>query len=199
MTRKCDLWALAAAALALSSTASAAETEESEASERVTESEPVGDFSVLWGRVVIKAWSDEAFKRELLEDPARALEAHFNYKLPPGARLVIVEGQPGQPATSTLTVTLPPRSDPDAIAALSGHSELWRRVSTEIGANEAFERDLLADPARALEANFNYRLPPGARLQVVKGQPGQPPTSTLTVTLPPMPQFALPCFPACFC
>ncbi|MDI3291373.1 BMA_0021/BMA_0022 family TOMM bacteriocin [Polyangium sp. 15x6] len=110
MTRKGDLVALAAVALALSSTASAAETEEREApeGESATESEPVSDFSELWVRVITKAWNDETFKRELLADPAKALEAHFNYQLPPDVQLEIVESQPRQPAVYKITLPAMP-------------------------------------------------------------------------------------------
>ncbi|MDI3286585.1 hypothetical protein [Polyangium sp. 15x6] len=198
MTRMGDLLALAAAALALSSTASAAETEESEASElrSVVESE---DFSALWVRVSARAWSDERFKEELLANPARALEEHFNYRVPPGARLVVVEGRPGQPATSELTVRIPrrPRNGRGRIPALFASSEPWGEVLARAWSDERFKEELLANPARALEEHFNYRVPPGVRLRVVEGRPGQPAASTLKVTLSPTPApFRVPC---CFC
>ncbi|MDC3962615.1 hypothetical protein [Polyangium jinanense] len=109
MTRKSDLLALAAVALALSSTASAAETEGREAPQggSATESEPAEDFAELWTQVVTKAWSDETFKQELLADPAKALETHFNYQLPPDVQLEIVDSQPKQRAV--YKITLPPR------------------------------------------------------------------------------------------
>jgi len=191
MRRKCDIWALAVAALALSSTASASEAEEREASESssITESESVADFTELWVRAASKAWSDRTFKQELLADPARALETHFNYEVPRGARLAIVEGRPGQAVTTTLTVTIPvrPTHGPAAVPALFAPSSLWSRVITKAWRDRTFKRALLADPEKALLEYFNYGVPPDMHLRIVEGRPGQRAASELRVTLPPRP------------
>ncbi|MDI1430141.1 BMA_0021/BMA_0022 family TOMM bacteriocin [Polyangium sorediatum] len=108
MKTRGDLWALVAVALALSSTStSEAQGKEVPEGDSVTESDPVEDSSELWLHVITKAWHDETFKQELLADPAQALEAHFNYKLPPDVRLEFVESQPDGTPSYKLTVTLP--------------------------------------------------------------------------------------------
>lgn len=42
-------------------------------------------------RIISRAWKDEDFKRALLEDPGRTLEAFFGRKLPAGKRIIITD------------------------------------------------------------------------------------------------------------
>ncbi|MDC3962614.1 hypothetical protein [Polyangium jinanense] len=196
--------ALAAAAFALSSPASALEAEEREAPEEESVAEfeaAIEDFSLLWTRVSSRAWSDARFKQELLANPARALETHFNFRVPRGASLEIVEGRPGQPVTSELMVTIPrrPASGPAVVPDLFASSEPWGRVVTKAWSDARFKQELLANPARALATHFNYRVPRGVRLTVVEGRPGQPAASRLKVTLPPTPTIGPYGIPRAFC
>ncbi|WP_170229865.1 BMA_0021/BMA_0022 family TOMM bacteriocin [Polyangium fumosum] len=111
MRTRGDLWALVAVALALSTSASETQGNEVPAGDSATKSEPVEDFSELWVYVITKAWNDETFKQELLANPAQALEAHFNYKVPSDVHLEIVERQSGHPARYKVMVTLPEKPD----------------------------------------------------------------------------------------
>lgn len=38
-------------------------------------------WQVIWPRVVAKAWADDTFHRELLDDAKNAIERHFGYAL----------------------------------------------------------------------------------------------------------------------
>lgn len=108
MKAKGEHCALAAVALATSGNSGLdAQATDHRARGSSTESEPILAFTDIWIQVVAKAWSDENFKRELLADPAKALETHFNYEISPDIRLEILERQPGKAAA--LTLTLPDR------------------------------------------------------------------------------------------
>jgi len=63
-----------------------------------------------WGQIVAKAWTDEAFKRRLLAEPAAVLAEH-GMEVPPGVRCRVMED------TATVRhLTLPFRADDHEIA-----------------------------------------------------------------------------------
>ncbi len=41
--------------------------------------------------VILRAWTDESFKAQLLQDPAKALEAAFGTKFPPSISIKVIE------------------------------------------------------------------------------------------------------------
>jgi hypothetical protein len=49
-----------------------------------------GNWQKPWGLLVAKAWSDDALKQRLLDDPAAVLEEH-GIEVPPGVELRVVE------------------------------------------------------------------------------------------------------------
>ena len=106
MGTKAELWALAAVALAMTPGTSASGAEGLDVPEREssTENESRVNFNDIWPQAIAKAWVDESFKRELLENPARALKTYFNYDVPPDIQLHILEKEPGRPAPVILSL-----------------------------------------------------------------------------------------------
>ena len=51
---------------------------------------PRDDWGNKWGQIVAKAWTDEAFKRRLLAEPAAVLAKH-GMDVPPGVQFRVVE------------------------------------------------------------------------------------------------------------
>jgi len=105
--KRSELLTLGAAAVALSVAGLARASAEADfACARLAEAErrAEDDFSEIWVKVVAKAWDDERFKKELLENPAKAIREHFNYEVPPQVQLEIVEQRPRQPAKFKLTL-----------------------------------------------------------------------------------------------
>src|SRR5580693_7003446 len=43
-----------------------------------------------WGRIVARAWQDDAFKLRLLADPAAVLQEH-GVRVPPGSKVKVIE------------------------------------------------------------------------------------------------------------
>jgi len=67
-------------------------------------------WSKKWAAIVAKAWTDEAFKRRLLAEPAAVLTEH-GMEVPPGVRCRVMED------TATVRhLTLPLRADDEQIA-----------------------------------------------------------------------------------
>lgn len=58
-------------------------------------------------RAVALAWSDEKFKRALMEDSRSALLSYFDFEVPEDVKLVVTDGStaPG----SALHIVIPPR------------------------------------------------------------------------------------------
>jgi hypothetical protein len=51
------------------------------------------DFSKKLGQIAARAWSDDAFKKRLMAEPA-AVAAEYGMPLPPGLQLRVVEDTP---------------------------------------------------------------------------------------------------------
>ncbi len=64
-----------------------------------------------WGRIVARAWQDDAFKRRLLADPAAVLQEH-GVRVPPGSKVQVIED-----TAQVHHLTLPRK--PDAARELS--------------------------------------------------------------------------------
>jgi hypothetical protein len=61
------------------------------------------EYAKQWGRLVVRAWSDEAFKVRLLAEPAPAL-AEQGIALPPGMQVRVHEN-----TAALVHLSLPPR------------------------------------------------------------------------------------------
>jgi hypothetical protein len=64
-----------------------------------------------WGRIVARAWQDDAFKQRLLADPAAVLQEH-GVRVPPGSKVKVIED-----TAQVYHLTLP--RNPDAAGELS--------------------------------------------------------------------------------
>ena len=70
-----------------------------------------------------KAMTDEAFRRELLADPTKAIEALTGQKLPDGFKLKVIENDPSYTATMVLPDMIGRElTDEEAEAAAGGLS-----------------------------------------------------------------------------
>jgi hypothetical protein len=65
----------------------------------------------VWGRIVERAWQDDAFKQRLLADPAAVLQEH-GVCVPPGSKFQVIED-----TAQVHHLTLPRK--PDAAGELS--------------------------------------------------------------------------------
>jgi hypothetical protein len=58
-------------------------------------------------RAVALAWSDDQFKRALMEDSRGALRAYFDYEVPDDVKLVVTDGSTAP--ENALHIVIPPR------------------------------------------------------------------------------------------
>lgn len=69
----------------------------------------------IWFQAVARAWSDNNFKSELLQDARGALSKHFDFQVPGQVNLTVVEGDESsavnaeEDSTHSIFLTLPPR------------------------------------------------------------------------------------------
>jgi hypothetical protein len=61
----------------------------------------------LWGRVVARAWDDDAFRRRLLAEPAPVLREE-GIDVPPGAAVRVIEGAGADAGEDEVCFWLPP-------------------------------------------------------------------------------------------
>ncbi|MDI1480351.1 hypothetical protein [Polyangium sp. y55x31] len=182
MRMKSELLALVAAAFAISCAGYASGTDKEGGPVTESELNMNNSFSELWVRVVVKTWVDEQFKQELLADPAKALEEHFDYKVPPGERLEIVEGRPEAPAEYKFTLpTMHDIAEARRDWLASDVSDPWFRVTVKAWTDEKFKQELLTTPAKALKEHFEYEVPPNVRLLVEERKPDRPAEYKLTL------------------
>ena len=59
------------------------------------------EFQKAWGKIIAKAWSDPAFKKNLIKDPSGTLKAQ-GMEIPSGKRVVVTEN-----TKDTLCLILP--------------------------------------------------------------------------------------------
>ncbi|WP_170319896.1 BMA_0021/BMA_0022 family TOMM bacteriocin [Polyangium spumosum] len=58
--------------------------------------------------------------------------------------------------------------------AVDDFSEVWIKAVVKAWDDETFKQALIADPAKALEEYFDYKLPRDIHLEIVDSQPGKP-------------------------
>jgi Nitrile hydratase, alpha chain len=70
----------------------------------------------IYGRIVAKAWEDEAFKQKLMASPAAVLQ-EYGIEVLPGVDVKVVEGR-GEPEVgpSMIVLPLPPRPSSDELS-----------------------------------------------------------------------------------
>ncbi len=78
-----------------------------------TIAQEVHQFGVVWPQCVARAWQDSQFREALKRDPVRTLQESYQFTVPAGVRLQIVESdevaQAAQP--DLLRMVLPPVPD----------------------------------------------------------------------------------------
>jgi hypothetical protein len=70
----------------------------------------------IYGRLVAKAWEDDAFKQRLMTNPVAVLKEH-GMEVLPGVEVKVVDG-PGEPeiAANMMVLPLPPRPPSDELS-----------------------------------------------------------------------------------
>jgi hypothetical protein len=106
--------------------------------------------------VVDRAWADPAFGRSLVADPIAALARAG--VLPTARQVVVLRETPERLHLVLPPLGIPPEDPTGLVGRLVGRAAddpRWRGA-------------LLADPARAIEAETGVRMPTGVRLEVVE-------------------------------
>jgi hypothetical protein len=85
-----------------------------------------------WGRIVARAWADEAFRRRLLAHPATVLKEH-GFEVPPAVEVRVVESTP-----TALCLILPARRGAGELSAAD--------LEAVVGGAHPVRRDPAADP-----------------------------------------------------
>jgi ribosomally synthesized peptide (two-chain TOMM family) len=84
-------------------------------------------FGMVWPQCVVRAWEDSQFRDALKSDPVGTLLKAFQFIVPAGISLEIVDGEQESQSTSanTLRMVIPPAPDMDAreIAMASSHGK----------------------------------------------------------------------------
>lgn len=116
--------------------------------------------AVLKAKIVQRAVKDRGYRERLLVAPRQAAEAIAGKPLPPRMRVHVVEEQ-----EDMIYLVLP--AGPDAGPTTPGLAPQDPRVEIAVRAirDAAFLRDLLVDPKRVLEREFEIILPD--ELQVI--------------------------------
>ena len=72
-------------------------------------------FGMIWPQCVVRAWEDEQFREELKSNPVRTLREVFQFILPTGLNLEVVEGEEVRESqqANTLRLVIPPTPDVD--------------------------------------------------------------------------------------
>ncbi|HVG58329.1 MAG TPA: hypothetical protein VNA24_07215, partial [Hyalangium sp.] len=72
-------------------------------------------FGMIWPQCVVRAWEDAQFREELKIDPVRTLREVFQFIIPAGLNLEVVEGEEMREAqqANTLRMVIPPAPDMD--------------------------------------------------------------------------------------
>jgi ribosomally synthesized peptide (two-chain TOMM family) len=77
---------------------------------QVSSSSDAQQFGVVWPQCVARAWQDEQFREALKRDPAGTLREAYQFTIPAGVDLQVVEGNAAQVASqgSSLRMVIPP-------------------------------------------------------------------------------------------
>jgi len=70
-------------------------------------------FGMIWPQCVVRAWEDSQFREQLKRDPVGTLLGVFQFAVPSGLALEVVEAQEEARSTSanTLRMVIPPAPD----------------------------------------------------------------------------------------
>jgi ribosomally synthesized peptide (two-chain TOMM family) len=70
-------------------------------------------FATVWPQCVARAWQDEQFRETLKRDPAKTLRESYQFTVPSGISLQVVEGEEAQraQAADTLLMVIPPKPE----------------------------------------------------------------------------------------
>jgi ribosomally synthesized peptide (two-chain TOMM family) len=82
-------------------------------------------FGMIWPQCVVRAWEDSQFREQLKRDPVGTLLGVFQFAVPAGLALEVVEAQEESQSTSanTLRMVIPPAPDMSmGEIALSAHN-----------------------------------------------------------------------------
>jgi len=139
------------------------------------------EYAKQYGRLVARAWADEAFKQRLLAEPAPVLAAQ-GIDFPPGMAVRLHEDTP-----TLVHLTLPPPLTDDPSDEASGPAPLaaaaqpYLRLAARARGDAAFKARLLAEPAAVL-AEQGIPVPPGVAVRVLESTP-----TLVHLALPPKP------------
>ncbi len=90
-------------------------------------------FGTVWPQCVARAWEDVKFREDLKRDPAGTLRAAYQFVIPAGVELQVVEGPQAVEAqqANVLTMVIPPMPDVDMgeIALVSSEGERARKLT----------------------------------------------------------------------
>jgi hypothetical protein len=80
-------------------------------------------FGMIWPQCVVRAWEDPQFREQLKRDPVGTLLQAFQFCVPEGVALEVVEGEvETQGAPNTLRMVIPPAPELGiGEIAFSGH------------------------------------------------------------------------------
>jgi ribosomally synthesized peptide (two-chain TOMM family) len=72
-------------------------------------------FAAVWPQCVARAWQDEQFRETLKRDPTNTLREAYQFTVPAGIALQVVEGNEVQraQAANTLMMVIPPKPEMD--------------------------------------------------------------------------------------
>jgi nitrile hydratase alpha subunit len=138
-------------------------------------------YAKQFGQLVARTWSDEAFKRRLLAEPAAVL-AEQDIELPPGMEVRVYEDSP-----TAVHLALPPKPSDELADALAGQAQMnpygqrYLQLTARAWADPAFKARLLAEPTVVL-AEQGIRFPPEVAVEVHESTP-----TTVHLMLPPKP------------
>lgn len=91
-------------------------------------------FGTLWPQCVARAWQDTQFREALKRDPAGTLRESYQFVVPTGVDLQVVDDQEGMKAgaqqANTLRMVIPPMPDMavGAVALIGPDSDDSRRT-----------------------------------------------------------------------
>ncbi|MDY7228945.1 hypothetical protein [Hyalangium rubrum] len=70
-------------------------------------------FGTIWAQCVVRAWQDAQFREALKRDPTGTLLASYEFALPAGVHLQVVERHEATPVqqADTLQMVIPPAPD----------------------------------------------------------------------------------------
>ena len=119
------------------------------------------EFQKAYGKIVAKAWRDEAFKAQLIADPTEVFR-EYGVAVPEGVEVKMVEN-----TDKVVHFSLPPpqqMSDEDLEKAF-GEEEAYVKIIKKAWSDENFKAELLANPATVLK-DGGVQMPDGVEVKM---------------------------------